>query len=139
MFCNLFSCIQDIDECYENSHSCEQVCINRLGSYNCSCNEGFVLASDMRSCVPSVVGTSALSGSFQSQGGQSIIRWISAVNGSLTWTKKRLHHCLVIDDSAYGIFSVHNCRTDYLAFYDGLTTDAPSLGKFCFIRAPLTG
>ncbi|KAK4359592.1 hypothetical protein RND71_021821 [Anisodus tanguticus] len=33
---------QDIDECADpNANSCEQICINTPGSYNCSCPEGF--------------------------------------------------------------------------------------------------
>ncbi|KAK4342719.1 hypothetical protein RND71_038535 [Anisodus tanguticus] len=33
---------QDIDECADpNGNSCEQICINTPGSYNCSCPEGF--------------------------------------------------------------------------------------------------
>lgn len=93
----------------------------------------------MRSCVPSCGGNfSALSGSFQSPGWPE---YYPAVDFRCEWVidldeEEDYIIRLVIDDSAYGIFSVHNCRTDYLAFYDGLTTDAPSLGKFCFIRAP---
>lgn len=40
----------DIDECSENLDSCEQNCINTTGSYTCSCNVGFSLALDQRSC-----------------------------------------------------------------------------------------
>ena len=44
----------------------------------------------------------------------------------------------ITDDSAYGILGRGTCLTDYLAFYDGLTTEAPSLGRFCFLTVPPT-
>ncbi|MEE6515241.1 hypothetical protein FKM82_023840 [Ascaphus truei] len=31
----------DIDECYGNTADCDQICINTLAGYNCSCNAGF--------------------------------------------------------------------------------------------------
>ena len=42
--------IADIDECLEESHSCQHTCINTNGSYVCDCNEGFALTSDGRTC-----------------------------------------------------------------------------------------
>ena len=38
----------DIDECTENP--CEQSCTNTIGSFTCSCNNGYVLDEDGRSC-----------------------------------------------------------------------------------------
>uniref|UniRef100_A0A8C5N0K9 Uncharacterized protein n=1 Tax=Leptobrachium leishanense TaxID=445787 RepID=A0A8C5N0K9_9ANUR len=31
----------DIDECYQNSSDCEQICINTIKGYNCSCTTGY--------------------------------------------------------------------------------------------------
>ncbi|XP_067018613.1 mucin-like protein isoform X3 [Acropora muricata] len=39
----------DIDECASNM-SCAQECNNTQGSFQCSCNSGFILNSDQRSC-----------------------------------------------------------------------------------------
>uniref|UniRef100_A0A6I8QI65 EGF-like domain-containing protein n=1 Tax=Xenopus tropicalis TaxID=8364 RepID=A0A6I8QI65_XENTR len=35
----------DIDECFENTSDCDQICINSFTGYNCSCNEGFTINS----------------------------------------------------------------------------------------------
>ena len=39
----------DINEC-DNVDSCSQVCHNFAGGYNCSCNNGYKLISDGRTC-----------------------------------------------------------------------------------------
>lgn len=40
----------DINECSTNNGSCSQICINTLGSNMCSCNPGYRLAADNRTC-----------------------------------------------------------------------------------------
>ena len=37
------NCHTDIDECNEGNHKCEQVCENSIGSYQCSCFDGYML------------------------------------------------------------------------------------------------
>ncbi|CAL1534071.1 unnamed protein product [Lymnaea stagnalis] len=44
------SFVQDIDECNNDIHKCDQVCINTLGGYKCDCYFGFKLKSDGTSC-----------------------------------------------------------------------------------------
>ena len=41
----------DVDECSENSHNCEQVCVNTPGSFTCSCGEGYEALDNGRSCI----------------------------------------------------------------------------------------
>ena len=40
----------DIDECSDGIHSCEQVCNNSHGTYNCLCFNGYELTSDNFTC-----------------------------------------------------------------------------------------
>ena len=42
--------ILDIDECTEGTSGCAQTCTNIVGSYSCSCNAGYRLASNRHSC-----------------------------------------------------------------------------------------
>ena len=44
--------ISDINECQRENGECQQVCVNEIGSHNCSCYEGYYLNStDNRSCI----------------------------------------------------------------------------------------
>ena len=40
----------DVDECSNNQHNCDHVCGNIVGSFNCSCQNGFILQPDGRTC-----------------------------------------------------------------------------------------
>eukprot|EP00058_Branchiostoma_floridae_P006902 XP_002592390.1 hypothetical protein BRAFLDRAFT_67255 [Branchiostoma floridae] len=42
---------QDIDECLTSNGGCSQTCINTVGSYRCSCNEGFALDIGGHTCT----------------------------------------------------------------------------------------
>lgn len=44
------TCETDMDECRQGRHTCQQTCLNTLGSYKCGCYEGFQLTKDKSSC-----------------------------------------------------------------------------------------
>lgn len=48
----------DINECASNNGGCNQSCHNTPGSYYCSCNSGYNLASNGRACNGKVVASS---------------------------------------------------------------------------------
>ena len=48
VLCKCFSL--DINEC-EEYNDCHHSCTNTEGFYYCSCNEGFILAEDNRTCT----------------------------------------------------------------------------------------
>ena len=41
----------DVNECNASNGGCNQVCINVIGSFLCSCNTGYELDTDQRTCV----------------------------------------------------------------------------------------
>ena len=45
----------DIDECSEYN-DCHQMCTNTEGSYECSCDPGFMLTGDNRTCTGTYFG-----------------------------------------------------------------------------------
>ena len=40
----------DIDECKLETTPCDQDCINRNGSFQCTCRPGFALSADRTTC-----------------------------------------------------------------------------------------
>ena len=42
--------IIDIDECKRSNGGCDHHCNNTIGSYYCSCNDGYSLGKDNLSC-----------------------------------------------------------------------------------------
>ena len=40
----------DVDECSDGIHDCMQNCNNTLGSYICTCDSGFIIDADGRTC-----------------------------------------------------------------------------------------
>ena len=40
----------DVNECTMNNGGCEHICTNTLGSFECSCDSGFVLDDNNLSC-----------------------------------------------------------------------------------------
>ena len=46
-----FTAHTDIDECLDNNGGCNQGCTNVNGSYDCSCDAGYFLSDDQRTCV----------------------------------------------------------------------------------------
>lgn len=46
-----FWSVLGINECFEDSHLCEQNCTNTYSSYFCSCDTGYTLAINGFSCT----------------------------------------------------------------------------------------
>ena len=40
----------DNDECLNDNGNCDDICVNSLGSFHCSCREGFSLTSNGIDC-----------------------------------------------------------------------------------------
>lgn len=140
----------DVNEC-SGSHGCAHRCTNTQGSYSCTCNSGYRLGSDGRSCtiIPTTAPTTApssptcggrltsSSGSFQTPGWPHNYpqqnfecEWVIDVDVTgyvLQFT---------IDSSAYGINGRSPCPTDYLQFFDGTSSSANSLHKVCQFNNP---
>ena len=50
-FSTLSTIFVDINECAGDIDDCDQICTNTNGSFQCSCNSGYNLSSDERSCL----------------------------------------------------------------------------------------
>ena len=51
VYCYSFALQTDINECeLKEVNDCQQDCTNTVGSFNCSCQEGFTLNADGKNC-----------------------------------------------------------------------------------------
>ena len=128
----------DIDECSTNAHECEDVCSNTVGSYSCSCGEGYVLNEDGRTCSISCGGRrTEASGSFHTP------------DWPLRYPTEDFRCEWVIDienptdsvieisfNKPYGINGRDECVNDYVEVLDGIEDNSPSFGRHCFLRRP---
>ncbi|XP_034969039.1 epidermal growth factor-like protein 7 [Zootoca vivipara] len=55
------SCQTDVDECAGGRHGCSHTCRNVVGSYHCTCQQGYELGVDGRTCEALGVPTDAVS------------------------------------------------------------------------------
>ena len=46
----LFIDFLDVNECDEALDSCDQLCVNKPGGYNCSCRNGYTFDSSTNAC-----------------------------------------------------------------------------------------
>lgn len=42
--------LTDVDECSEDIHDCEQLCLNNNGSFSCNCEIGYRIDQNGRTC-----------------------------------------------------------------------------------------
>ena len=123
-----------IDECALRISDCDQVCIDTIDSYNCSCDPGYFLLPDGHSCILDCGGRlTDISGSFQTPGWPDSYpfenfecEWIIDVPNSGTIEFK-------INETAFGIKGrpPSPCTTDHIEFFDGTSSNAVSLNKIC--------
>ncbi|KAG8183432.1 hypothetical protein JTE90_023188 [Oedothorax gibbosus] len=125
----------DQDECATANGGCLQICKNTVGSYQCSCHNGFVLhpnGHDCKegSCVHHVLSTDGV---------------VSSPNfpdhypsrKECTWTFDTTpgHRIKLVFDS-FELEPHQECAYDHVALYDGDSSDSPLLGRFCGSKVP---
>ena len=143
MSLNIYQCINifplvyiDIDECSERLDNCMSGCSNTEGSFVCTCEEGYMLDTDGRSCKCGGYFTES-SGSFNTPGWPTsypkkdfeCVWMIDLPNPNATVI-------LSIDDTAYGIHGRSPCPTDYIQFFNGMHNDDPLMYKLCKFDIP---
>nr|AEP25603.1 bone morphogenic protein 1 [Holothuria glaberrima] len=126
----------DMDECESNNGGCQHVCTNTLGSYSCSCRNGFTLHENRHDCKES-----------------KCQKEITAVTGEITspnypdnYPKRKqcswhiiatAGHRVELQFNEFDLEPHQECAYDYITIYDGEEEDEnTSMGSFCGRNIP---
>nr|NP_001071840.1 Tolloid protein [Ciona intestinalis]BAE06735.1 Tolloid [Ciona intestinalis] len=125
----------DRDECAVRNGGCMHVCVNTVGSYMCSCRNGYVLHSNGHGCkeagcehdVTSYVGEITSPNWPNKYPSRKECTWhISTIAG----------HRVKLVFNEFELESHPDCAYDHLELYDGSNSTAPILGRYCGSKKP---
>ncbi|XP_045475772.1 tolloid-like protein 1 [Harmonia axyridis] len=126
----------DQDECSSNNGGCQHECVNTLGSYVCTCHSGFTLDENGRDCkeggckyeitIPQGgFGSPNYPDNYPSR--KDCVWHFITTPG----------HRIRISFLTFEIEPHQECSYDYVEFFDGPSTNASSMGKFCGSKLPI--
>ncbi|CAD6185221.1 unnamed protein product [Caenorhabditis auriculariae] len=129
------SFIADFDECQFDNAGCEHTCQNRLGTYVCACNPGFILSDDGHNCKEGscFFELNAPTGEINSPGypheypkGQNCSWHFVTTPG----------HRLMLTFSTFLVEEHSQCKYDAVSIYDGGDETSALAGVFCGLTPP---
>ncbi|XP_011152064.2 tolloid-like protein 2 isoform X1 [Harpegnathos saltator] len=125
----------DMDECANNNGGCQHECKNTIGSYQCSCHNGFTLHENGHDCkeggckyeITAPMGTITSPNYPDYYPGRKDCVW--------HFTTKPGHRIKLV----FRVFEMEphqECAYDHIAIYDGDSPDSITLGRFCGTKEP---
>ncbi|CAG0913992.1 unnamed protein product, partial [Notodromas monacha] len=125
----------DKDECLTNNGGCQHVCTNTIGSYVCSCNNGFVLHPDKHGCKEGGCKhkVTRSEGNFSSPNYPEFYPGDKECVWHFTTTPG---HRIKITFLEFELEPHQECTYDHIAIYDGPDNLSFMLGRFCGSKIP---
>ncbi|KAL1489387.1 hypothetical protein ABEB36_014292 [Hypothenemus hampei] len=125
----------DMDECAKDHGNCQHECINTLGSYICTCHNGYILHENGRDCkeggckyeITAPVG---------SLGSPNYPDYYPAKKDCVWHFSTTPGHRVRVIFMFFELESHQDCSYDHVDFYDGSSPEAPTLGRFCGSKLP---
>ncbi|VDD74489.1 unnamed protein product [Mesocestoides corti] len=128
----------DLDECADNNGGCQHICRNTIGSYYCECRPGYKVYGRFN-CKEIGISAGCQQEISSPEGEIRTPNWPSEypARQNCQWkiTATPGHRVKVVFDT-FEVESHQQCMYDRVIAYDGLTTDAPQLGRYCGSRKP---
>ncbi|XP_055381621.1 dorsal-ventral patterning protein tolloid isoform X2 [Condylostylus longicornis] len=125
----------DIDECAVNNGGCQQECKNTIGSYICSCHNGYTLHDNGHDCKEGACKyeISVPYGNIFSPNYPELY----PPNVDCVWHFSTTPgHRIKLIFNEFDVESHPNCGYDHVIIYDGESDDSSKLGIFCGDKIP---
>lgn len=127
--------LTDKDECAHNNGGCQHICKNTVGSYICVCQNGFVLHPNKHDCkegscthqITAPLGEINSPNYPDSYPSRKDCAWLFTTTPG---------HRLKLIFNDFELEPHQECAYDHISLYDGDSTDAPTLGRFCGAKVP---
>ncbi|CAJ0566031.1 unnamed protein product, partial [Mesorhabditis spiculigera] len=127
----------DLDECQHQNAGCEHVCENRIGTYKCSCNPGFVLSDDGHNCKEGGCFFELNDPSGEITSPNHPNEYPKGEN--CTWhVLTTPGHRISLDFETFELEEHSLCTYDKLEVFDGASSSSSLLGLFCGGSVPPT-
>ncbi|XP_055699503.1 dorsal-ventral patterning protein tolloid isoform X2 [Phlebotomus papatasi] len=125
----------DIDECEVNNGGCQHECKNTIGSYICSCHNGFTLHDNGHDCKEGGCKHEITSPSGQIFSPNYPDYYPAKKDCVWHFTTTPGHRIRLIF-SNFEVEPHQECAYDHIAIYDGDNPDSSTLGRFCGSKTP---
>lgn len=125
----------DRDECATNNGGCQHICKNTLGSYACSCHNGFVLHDNRQDCKEGSCTYQINSPSGEISSPNYPDYYPSKKECAWLFTTTPGHRIKLLFDE-FELEPHQECAYDHIVVYDGDTNESPTLGRFCGSKVP---
>ncbi|XP_037942752.1 dorsal-ventral patterning protein tolloid-like, partial [Teleopsis dalmanni] len=125
----------DIDECSLNNGGCQHECLNTIGSYMCSCHNGYSLHENGHDCKEGECKheISAPFGTIYSPNFPDLY----PPNADCVWHFLTTPgHRIKLIFNEFNVESHQECAYDNVAIYDGESESSSLLGRFCGDKIP---
>ncbi|RWS10861.1 tolloid-like protein 1 [Dinothrombium tinctorium] len=125
----------DKDECAVNNGGCQHTCKNTIGSYTCSCHNGFVLHENKHDCkegscthhIQSASGEITSPNYPEPYPGRKDCAWLFTTTPG---------HRIKLVFTEFELEPHQECAYDHIVVYDGATNENTTLGRFCGSKLP---
>ncbi|KAJ8911951.1 hypothetical protein NQ315_012762 [Exocentrus adspersus] len=127
--------ITDVDECATDHGGCQHDCINTLGSFICTCHNGYTLHENGKSCKEGgcKYEITAPHGAF---GSPNYPDYYPARKDCVWHFTTTPGHRIRISFQTFDLEPHQECSYDHLDIYDGPSPESPSLGRHCGAKLP---
>ncbi|KFB52683.1 AGAP003702-PA-like protein [Anopheles sinensis] len=125
----------DIDECAVNNGGCQQECKNTIGSYLCSCRNGYTLHDNGHDCKESGCKHEIFTPHGQILSPNYPDYYPPKKDCIWHFTTTPGHRIRLV----FNVFDIEphqECAYDHIVIYDGNSPDSHTLGRFCGAKIP---